>query len=173
MNHAKTTVLTVYGHNKTIDKISVSLFDQSESGYREHDKNAKIYCNTINSLRLEGESWINAKIISENTQYSLETFLPLKFDILAALDDRTIQKILREVDAPDIAKALKGANAAIQEKVFNNMSTRVAKMLKEDMEYMGAVRLIDVEAAQNKILDIILHLEQTGEIVILNGETIA
>jgi flagellar motor switch protein FliG len=88
------------------------------------------------------------------------------------LDDRSIQKILREVDASDLAKALKGASAAVQEKVYNNMSARAAQMLKEDMEFMGPIRLIDVEAAQNKILDIIIHLGQTGEIVILHGETI-
>jgi flagellar motor switch protein FliG len=167
MNGGKSTVITVYGHNRTIDKIAVSLFDKSETGYYGYDKNAKIYCDTINSLDLKGESWVFAKVVSENTQYSLETFLPLKFDILSTFDDRTIQKILREVDSLDITRALKDQNEAVQNKIFNNMSKRAAQMLKEDMEYMGPVRIIDVKESQNKILDIIRRLEQSGEIVIL------
>jgi hypothetical protein len=171
MNNGKSTIITVYGHNKTIDKIAVSLFDKSEAGYSGHDKNAKFYCDTINSLNLKGESWVFAKIISENTQYSLEAFLPLNFDILLTLDDRAIQKILREVDSQDIARALKNQNEAVQDKIFKNMSKRAAEMLKEDMEYMGPVRIIDAKESQEKILDIVRQLEQAGEIVILyNGE---
>jgi flagellar motor switch protein FliG len=167
MNGEKSTVITVYGHNRTIDKIAVSLFDKSEAGYHGYDKNAKTYCDTINSLDLKGESWVFAKVISENTQYSPEAFLPLKFDILLTFDDRAIQKILREVDSQDIAKALKDKNEAVQDKIFKNMSKRAAQMLKEDMEYMGPVRITDVKEAQNKVLDIIRRLEQSGEIVIL------
>jgi flagellar motor switch protein FliG len=167
MNGGKSTVITVYGHNRTIDKIAVSLFDKSEAGYYGYDKDAKIYCDTINSLKLEGESWVFAKIVSENTQYSTGAFFPLRFDILLTLDDRAIQKILREVEGPHIAKALKGASEAIQEKIFKNMSKRAAQMLKEDMEYMGPIRMIDVKEGQDKVLDIIRQLEQAGEIVIL------
>jgi flagellar motor switch protein FliG len=168
MGNGKSTVITVYGHNKTIDKIAVSLFDKSESGHYGYDtdSNAETYCNTINGLKLEGESWILAKLVSENTQYELDAFLPAKFALIAELDDRAIQKILRETDSQDIAKALKGENEAVQEKIFNNMSKRAAEMLKEDMEYMGPVRITDVKDAQEKILGIIQHLEQTGEIVI-------
>jgi flagellar motor switch protein FliG len=163
MSDGKSTVITVYGHNKTIDKIAVSLFDRSDY----NDKNAKAYCNTINSLKLEGESWVFAKLVSENTQYSLETLLPLRFDILLTLDDRAIQKILREADAQDIAIALKGDDEEVQKKIFKNMSERAVQMLKEDMECIGPVRRIDVEERQERILDIIRRLEQTGEIVVL------
>jgi flagellar motor switch protein FliG len=171
MSDEKNTVITVYGHNKTIDKIAVSLFDRSESGY--YDKNARAYCNSINSLKLEGESWVFARIVSENTQYSLERFLPLQFDILLKLDDMTIQKILREADAQDIAVALKGDDEEVQQKIFKNMSTSAVQMLKEDMEFIGPVRRIDVEERQERILDIIRRLEQTGEIVVpYKGEII-
>jgi hypothetical protein len=168
MNNEKTTVITAYGHDKTIDKISVSLFDKAAHDY--YDKNARTYCNTINSLKLEGDLWVFAKIVSENTLYPLDSFLFLDFDMLATLDDRTIQEILRKVDSQDFAMALKIKNEAVQEKIFRNMSKRAAQMLKEDMEFMGPVRLDDVEKARDKILDIILQLEQTGEIAILKGE---
>ena len=88
------------------------------------------------------------------------------FEDIVMLDDRAIQKVLREVDTQELAKALKAVDTEVQDKIFKNMSKRAAGMLKEDMEYMGPVRLKDVEEAQQKIVSIIRHLEDTGEIVI-------
>ena len=171
-------VITAYGHEKTIDKIAVSLFDEPDTAYgyynRDNESNAKMYCNTINNLELKGDSWVFAKIIPANTQLTLDTFIPGKFDIILELDDRSLQKVLREIDSRELAMALKGENEAMHEKVFRNMSKRAAQMFKEDMEYMGPVRKQDVKEAQEKILTIIHHLEDTGEIVIsyYPGETI-
>lgn len=93
------------------------------------------------------------------------------FEDIVMLDDRSIQKVLREVDGQELAKALKSVDAEVQDKIYRNMSKRAASMLKEDMEYMGPVRLKDVEEAQQKIVSIIRHLEDAGEIVIArNGE---
>ena len=86
------------------------------------------------------------------------------FEDIVMLDDRSIQKIMREVDSQELAKALKSVDVEVQDKFFRNMSRRVANMLKEDMEYMGPVRLKDVEESQQKIIAIIKHLEDTGEI---------
>jgi flagellar motor switch protein FliG len=88
------------------------------------------------------------------------------FEDIVMLDDRAIQKVLREVDSQELAKALKSVDTEVQDKIFRNMSKRAAGMLKEDMEYMGPVRLKDVEEAQQKIVSIIRHLEDTGEIVV-------
>jgi len=88
------------------------------------------------------------------------------FEDIVMLDDRAIQKVMREVDSQELAKALKGADAEVQNKIFKNMSKRAASMLKEDMEYMGPVKLSDVESAQSKIISIIRHLEDTGEIIL-------
>ncbi len=92
------------------------------------------------------------------------------FEDIVLLDDRSIQKVLRSVDGQELAKALKGVDQEVQEKIFKNMSKRAASMLKEDMEYMGPVRLKDVEESQQKIVSIIRHLEETGEIIISRGE---
>jgi flagellar motor switch protein FliG len=92
------------------------------------------------------------------------------FEDVVLLDDRSIQKVLREVDGQEIAKALKGVDSEVQEKIYKNMSKRAATMLKEDMEFMGPVRIKDVEEAQQKIVSIIRHLEETGEIIISRGE---
>jgi len=88
------------------------------------------------------------------------------FEDIVMLDDRSIQKVMREVDSQELAKALKSVDTEVQDKIFKNMSKRAATMLKEDMEYMGPVRLKDVEEAQQKIVSIIRHLEDVGEIVI-------
>jgi flagellar motor switch protein FliG len=88
------------------------------------------------------------------------------FEDIVMLDDRAIQKVLREVDSQELAKALKNVDTEVQDKIFRNMSKRAAGMLKEDMEYMGPVRLKDVEESQQKIVSIIRHLEDTGEIVV-------
>jgi len=88
------------------------------------------------------------------------------FEDIVMLDDRAIQKVMREVDSQELAKALKSVDSEVQDKIFKNMSKRAASILKEDMEYMGPVRLKDVEEAQQKIVSIIRHLEDTGEIVV-------
>jgi len=167
MAKGKSIVITTYGHEKTIDKIAVSLFDETDAGYYNNDdKNAKTYCDTINNLELKGDSWIIAKIVSENIQYTLDNFLSVTFDIILKMDDRSLQKVLREVHDYDLAIAIKNENEEIREKVFRNMSKRASLMLKENLEIMGPMRTQDIKAAQERILNIIYHLEETGEIVI-------
>ena len=90
----------------------------------------------------------------------------LVFEDIVLLNDRDIQKVLRETDSPELAKALKGVEAEVQDKVFRNMSKRAATLLKEDMDYMGPVRLKDVEEGQQKIVSIIRKLEEQGEVVV-------
>lgn len=91
------------------------------------------------------------------------------FEDILSLDDRSIQRVLREVDNNELAVALKGANEDVQTVIFNNLSKRLAAMIKEDMEYMGPVRLKDVEEAQQKIVNIIRKLEDSSEIIISRG----
>ncbi len=91
------------------------------------------------------------------------------FEDILMLDNRAIQTVLREVDNNELAVALKSANEQVQQVIFDNLSSRLASMIKEDMEYMGPVRLKDVEDAQQKIVNIIRKLEDAGEIVISRG----
>ena len=91
------------------------------------------------------------------------------FEDILLLDDRAIQRVLRDVDNNDLAVAMKGSNEDVQNAIFNNMSKRLAVMIKEDMEFMGPVRMKDVEEAQQKIVNIIRKLEDSGEIVISRG----
>ena len=91
------------------------------------------------------------------------------FEDILLLDDRAIQRVLRDVDNNDLAIACKGSNEDVQNAIFNNMSKRLAEMIKEDMEFMGPVRMKDVEEAQQKIVNIIRKLEDSAEIVISRG----
>ncbi len=88
------------------------------------------------------------------------------FEDIVLLDDKAIQKTLRELDNQDLAKALKAVDTDVQDKIFKNMSKRAASLLREDMEFMGPIRLKDVEEAQQKIVNIIRKLEEEGEIVV-------
>ena len=91
------------------------------------------------------------------------------FEDILLLDDRAIQRVLRDVDNNDLAIACKGSTEEVQNAIFSNMSKRLAEMIKEDMELMGPVRMKDVEEAQQKIVNIIRKLEDSAEIVISRG----
>lgn len=94
---------------------------------------------------------------------------------IVSLDDRAIQKVLREVDNNDLAMALRGTtNEEVHEKIFKNMSKRAGALLREDMEFVGPVRMVDAEDSQQKIINIIKNLSEVGEIVVprLAGEEI-
>lgn len=91
------------------------------------------------------------------------------FEDIVTLDNRAIQRFLREVDNADLALALKGSSEEVSSVIFANMSKRLQDMIKEDMEFMGPVRLRDVEEAQQRIVNIIRRLEDAGEIVIARG----
>ncbi len=91
------------------------------------------------------------------------------FEDILLLDDRAIQRVLRDVENSDLGVALKGANEEVQGVIFKNLSKRLAAMIKEDMDFMGPVRMKDVEEAQQKIVSVIRKLEDAGEIVISRG----
>jgi flagellar motor switch protein FliG len=91
------------------------------------------------------------------------------FEDVVSLDDVSIQRVLREVESKDLALALKGCSESVANVIFKNQSKRAAASLKEDIEFLGPVRLMDVEKAQQKIVSIIRRLEDAGEIIISRG----
>jgi len=162
----KTIVLTLYGTGNAINDFTVTLFDGNSYGY---DRNAAVeFCSMINELEIKDDKWIHASVINENRKIKFEKPNYIVFDMLGTLDDLSIQKVHREVNSQELAKALKTAKKETLKAVLRNMSKRAAKMLLEDMEYMGPVRITDVKEAQSHIVEIIRHLEDTGEIVVAN-----
>jgi len=91
------------------------------------------------------------------------------FEDIVTLDNRSIQRVIRDVENEDLQLSLKVASDEVKEIVFNNMSQRMSETFKEEMEFMGPVRLRDVEEAQTRIVAIIRRLEESGEIVIARG----
>ena len=159
----KIIVLTLYGTGKTINNFTITLF--KENPY--YDSTVKDYCANINELELKDNNWIYATIVEENQKIKFEK--PgsyTDFDILCTLDDRSIQRVIREVDNYQLQKALKSAEKKTLKAILRNMSKRAAKMLIEDMEYMGPVRLKDVNEARRMIVNIMRHLEDIGEITV-------
>ncbi|MGE5609139.1 MAG: flagellar motor switch protein FliG [Bacillota bacterium] len=88
------------------------------------------------------------------------------FEDILLVNDKGIQSVLKEVDNEELALALKTASDELKQKIFKNMSERAAQLIQEDMQYMGPVRVSDVEAAQQKIVDVVRRLEDAGEIII-------
>ncbi len=88
------------------------------------------------------------------------------FEDILQVQDRGIQSVLKEIENDELALALKTASEELKEKLFRNMSDRAADLIREEMEYMGPVRVSDVESAQQKIVDVVRRLEDAGEIVI-------
>ncbi len=91
------------------------------------------------------------------------------FEDIVTLDNRAIQRVIREVENEDLMLALKVGSEEVKEVVFKNMSNRMSETFKEEMEYMGPVRLRDVEESQTRIVSVIRRLEEVGEIVIARG----
>lgn len=92
------------------------------------------------------------------------------FEDVMSLDNRSVQRFLREVDVKDLGLALKTSSEDVRNLIFQNMSKRAADMLKEDMDVIGPVRLRDVEEAQQRIVNVIRQLEESGELVISRGK---
>lgn len=91
------------------------------------------------------------------------------FEDINILDDHAIRRILREIDTKDLAKALKGSSDELLNRMLKNMSQRAGEMLKEEMEFLGPIRLREVEEAQQNIVRIIRRLDEAGEIIISRG----
>ncbi len=157
MSEEMKTVMTVYLRDNKLERFAIS---------HHNPENADFYCRTINDLDTKDGLTVLAKVINADTEYKLSDFTKLPFNVFLKMTNAAIQKVLREVDSQELAKALKAVDKKVQDKIFENMSKRVASMLQEDMEYMGPVRLKDVEEAQEKILNIVKELAAVGEIVI-------
>ena len=92
--------------------------------------------------------------------------LMFTFDDILRVNDRGAQNLLKNIDTSQLSLALKTASPELSEKFFRNMSKRAAELVREEMEFMGPVRMADVEAAQQAIVDVVRRLEDQGEIII-------
>jgi flagellar motor switch protein FliG len=125
----------------------------------------------LNSVDRTTEKNIMETLEAEDAELSEEIRRKMfVFEDIITLDNRSIQTVLRQdIDNRELAVALKGSSAEVQNVIFANISKRLSAMIKEDMEFMGPVRKTDVEEAQQKIVNIIRRLQDTGEIIVARG----
>ncbi len=125
----------------------------------------KTLATILNRLNVSMSKEILEKMDSLDSDVSLEIKrLMFLFEDIINIQDKDIQKILKEVDRKDLALSLKVSDEKLKNKIFSNMSERAADLLKEELQFMGMVKLKEVEIAQAKIIDIVKALEETGEI---------
>jgi flagellar motor switch protein FliG len=161
----KAIVLTMYGKGDLITDISVGLFDKASS-YSGGDTNAKHFCDNINELELKNNEWIYSSIIEENKKIVLKKPINEKINILNSLDDRALQKLLRDIDTQTWAKALKNSDDEIKDRILKNMSKNASKILQEDMEFIGPIKHSDIKSAQQEIIALVNKLESSGDIMV-------
>ncbi|MCV6615214.1 MAG: flagellar motor switch protein FliG, partial [Cellvibrionaceae bacterium] len=130
----------------------------------------KVAAEIMNNIggAIETELMEAIKEVDEQMSVQIQDLMFI-FDNLEEVDDRGIQALLREVSSDMLITALKGADVALQEKIFKNMSKRAAELLRDDLEAKGPVRLSEVETAQKEILVIARRMADAGEIVLGGG----
>ncbi len=154
-----------------IEKIMEEKFSSLIDNDSETVGGVKTLVEILNSVDRSTERNIISNL--EETQPDLAEAIKLNlfiFEDVVTLDKGAIQRTLREVSNEDLALALKGASEQVVSAIFSNMSKRAADLLKEDIQFMGPVRLSTVEEAQHKIVGIIRRLDEAGEIVIGRGD---
>lgn len=130
----------------------------------------KALVSMLNSVDRGTEKTILESLEEQNPDLAEEIKkLMFVFEDIIILDDRSIQRILREVDTKELSLALKGSNDEVRVKVFKNMSERMGKIVQDELDFMGPVRVRDVEEVQQKIVSIIRALEERGEIIVSRG----
>ena len=124
----------------------------------------------LNSVDRGTERYIMDTLEIEDTDLAEEIRKRMfVFEDILQLDNRAVQRFMREIDNSQLAVALKGSSEEVQNLIFANMSKRLSEQIREDLDFMGPVRLKDVEEAQQKIVNVIRKLEDAGEIIISRG----
>jgi len=152
---------------KEVNKILRKEFSYtSEKGKLQKVGGTKMVAEILNRVDRATEKRIMEAMEKRDAQLAKNVKnLMFVFEDILSLDDRSLQRALREIDTKELTLALKGADKKLKEKFFKNLSSRAVETIKEDMEFMGPVRLRNVEEAQQKIVNIMRRLEEKGEIV--------
>lgn len=132
----------------------------------------KAAADMLNIVGQRYEKHILSGISRENPSLAVEIKnLMFVFEDLLELEDRAIQRVLKEVDNKDLAMSLKACSEELKKKVLSNMSKRASEMILEELDYMGPVRLREVEEVQQRIIDTVRRLEEDGEIILTGHKT--
>jgi flagellar motor switch protein FliG len=162
----------------TMEKISPEILKEVEGTLEVHfggdssrdlsvSGGAKAIAEILNLIDTSAEKNILQSLEAEDADLAAEVKnMMFVFDDLVLLDDRSIQRLLKEVETKDLSTALKAASDEVKNKIFANVSERVSVMIQEEMEFMGPTRLSDVESAQSRIVEAVRRLEEEGQVII-------
>jgi flagellar motor switch protein FliG len=162
----------------TMEKISPEIIKEIESTLEGHfdtsatrdlsvSGGAKAIAEILNLIDTTAEKNIIQSLEADDPDLAAEVKnMMFVFDDVVLLDDRSIQRLLKEVETKDLSLALKATRDEVKKKIFSNVSERVATLIEEEMEFMGPTRLSDVESAQGRIVDAVRRLEEEGQIII-------
>jgi flagellar motor switch protein FliG len=153
---------------QSVESVLESRIDFTQSTSRLGG--VKAVAEILNLVGQSSERAILSKVNERTPEIATEIKnLMFVFEDIIMLDDRSIQRVLKEVDNKELALALKHVSPETKKRIFANLSERAANVIKEEMEYMGPVRLKDVEEAQQRIVDIVRRLEEAGVVVVVGG----
>jgi len=156
--------LEVVGRMLTMESVQTEILEKIEATLRQ-----EFMTNLSRSSKRDPHEMM-AGIFNNFDRQTEARLLMFTFDDLGKLDAASVQTLLRDVEKADLAISLKGASETLREFFFSNMSQRAAKMLKDDMESLGPMRLSDVDEAQNKLVMTAKALADSGEIVVQKGD---
>lgn len=162
----QTSPEVIHDVEKSLESRMTSMFNQSfekAGGIQSIAQMLNVTDRMTNKAILESLEQESPELVDQIRR------LMFVFDDLLKLDDKSIQSLLKEVENSQWALSLKGASEELKQKIMGNLSQRAAAMLQEEMQYLGPVRVSDVEAAQQQIVDTVRRLEDMGEIVIGAG----
>ncbi|HUI29749.1 MAG TPA: flagellar motor switch protein FliG [Candidatus Acidoferrales bacterium] len=146
-----------------VDQVAEEVINENSTS----SGGARLMAAILNKVGVIQAKFLMGSIEQRDPQAATEVKrLMFMFEDVLYIDDRSVQRILREVDKKDLTLSLKIADEKLKQKIFSNMSERATDMIKEELQFMGPVRLRDVEAAQTRIIEVIRQLEENEEIVI-------
>ena len=161
-----------------MEKISPEILKEIEETLESHfgadsgrdlsvSGGAKTIAEILNLIDTTAEKNILQSLEADDPDLAAEVKnMMFVFDDLVLLDDRSFQRLLKELETKDLSVALKAAGEEVKNKIFSNVSERVSVMIQEEMEFMGPTRLSDVEAAQSRIVEAVRRLEEEGQIIV-------
>jgi flagellar motor switch protein FliG len=146
------------------------MFSSWKSAGMESSGGVEVVAEILNLLDRTTEKKIMATLETENPQLAgnIKSFL-FTFEDILKLQEADLRNVLKEIDSSTLVLAMKAASDELKETIFSNVSQRAAEMLRDEMEFMGPVKLKNVEEAQSKVIDVILRLDEAGQITIARG----
>ncbi|MFZ5644559.1 MAG: flagellar motor switch protein FliG [Bacillota bacterium] len=155
---------------KEVEKVLERKMSMIVPHHEQQAGGIKTLVNILNRVDRSTEKTILEELETNDPELADEIRkLMFVFEDIIKLHDVAIQRVLREVDQKDLAKAMRGSNEEVANRIYKNMSKRAADMLREEIQFMGPVRLRDVEEAQQRIVQVIRRLDEAGEIIVARG----